>query len=143
MRKRSRAATVVVVGLVLLAHLSHAAFAGFNDRTQSASMSISTASLAPATGVAASKTCVLLVPAVTVSWTATTSGFAAGYRVYRRPTSGGSFTLLGTASGASTTSYTDSTVVGGSSYVYVLHAYYASWTAPSNEASVSVPLVCV
>lgn len=142
MRKRSRVATVVLVALVLVSHLSHAAFAGFIDRTDSPSMSVSTASLAAPTGLAAATGCVLLAPNVTLTWTATSSTYASGYRVYRR-TATGSFAQIGTATGASATSYADSTVVGGQSYVYVIHAYYENWTAGSNETSVSVPLVCV
>lgn len=142
MRSGRRAATVAVVTLALSGQLSQVAFASFVGRAEPASMSVSTATLAPPTGLAAANGCVLLLPAVELTWTASTSTFTAGYQVYRRLASETGFSLLGSVTGRTTTSYTDSTVVGGDSYVYVVHAVYESWSAPSAEASITVPSVC-
>lgn len=141
--RRRRLATVVLAALVLVAHLTNAASAGWSARTSPASLPVSTASLAPPSGLAAANRCLLTVPSVALSWTATPSSFASGYRVYRRLSTDAAFSLRATVSGRSTTSYSDSTVVGGSSYVYVVHAYYAGWSATTGSVSITVPLLCL
>lgn len=142
MTRSARAATVAAAVVVLLVALSPGALAGWTARTDPAALPVSTATLAPPTGLAAANGCLLTVPSVPLSWTATTSSFATGYRVLRRTSTEATFTQLASVTGRSTTSYTDSTVVGGTTYVYAVQAVYAGWTAPSGEVSISVPLVC-
>lgn len=141
MRSRRRAGTVVVAALLLSATLSQAALAGFTDPT-AASMPVSTAALSAPTNPSAVASCVLLAPRVTVSWTASTSSFASGYQIYRRPAVGGSLALVGSVSGVSSTSYDDTTVVLGGAYVYVVDAVFQNWSASTAEVAVTVPLVC-
>ncbi len=76
---------------------------------------------------------------VTLSWTASTSTVV-GYNVYRGSTSGGPYTLV-TGSPVAGTSYTDSTVLAGQTYFYVVTAVDASGNESvySNEVSAVVP----
>jgi len=55
---------------------------------------------------------------VLLNWTASTSSGVVGYNVYRGATSGGPYTLL--SSPGNVTSYTDTTVVAGQAYFYVV-----------------------
>jgi fibronectin type 3 domain-containing protein len=72
---------------------------------------------------------------VSLSWTASTG--AASYTVKRSGTAGGPYTVVGSA--VTATSFTDTTVVNGSTYYYVVTASNANGeSAKSNEAAVSV-----
>jgi fibronectin type 3 domain-containing protein len=69
---------------------------------------------------------------VSLSWTA--SSGASSYNVYRSTTSGGPYTRI--ATGITTTSYTDTTVVNGTTYYYVVTAVNANGESGfSNQAS--------
>jgi len=57
----------------------------------------------------------------TLVWTASASGTVSGYNVYRATTAGGPYTKLNTATVAATT-FTDTTVVHGTTYYYVVTA---------------------
>lgn len=142
MPSRRRLGATAVVAVLLSARLSQAALAGFTDQT-AASISVSTAALSAPTNPSAVASCVLLTPRVTVSWTASTSNFASGYQIYRRLSAGGSFALVGSVSGVSSTSYVDTTVLLGGEHVYVVHVVRENWSAASAQAPVTVPLVCV
>ena len=61
------------------------------------------------------------VSGVTVTW-GTVSG-ASGYYVYRRTSSNESWVLVGTVSGGSIVSYTDTNVTSGTTYYYAVSAY--------------------
>jgi hypothetical protein len=76
---------------------------------------------------------------VSLSWTASTS-VVSGYNVYRSTTSGTGYTKL-TASLVSVVSYTDSTVVNGTTYYYVTTAVDGSGneSTHSNEAVAVIP----
>jgi Abnormal spindle-like microcephaly-assoc'd, ASPM-SPD-2-Hydin/Protein of unknown function (DUF1573) len=76
---------------------------------------------------------------VSLSWTASTS-VVSGYNVYRSTTSGTGYTKL-TASLVSVVSYTDSTVVNGTTYYYVTAAVDSSGNEStySNEAVAVIP----
>ncbi len=69
---------------------------------------------------------------VSLSWTASTSGTAAGYNVYRASAIDGPFTKL-TATPITGTTYTDTTAQSGSTYYYAATAVDAS----SNESAYS------
>ena len=77
---------------------------------------------------------------VALSWAASTSSGVIGYNVYRSATSGGPYTKLNGSPGA-LTSYTDSTVLAGQTYYYVVTAVDASSneSAHSNQAQAVVP----
>ena len=76
---------------------------------------------------------------VNLSWNPSTSG-AVGYNVYRGNTSGGPYTEINPTLDSSTT-YTDSTVLGGKTYYYVSTALDASSVESgfSNEVKATIP----
>ena len=82
---------------------------------------------------------------VTVTWTATSSTFADGYEVFRSSTSGGPYSLVGTVSGRTTTSFTDTGVTFLTTYHYVVRATRNLWRSiDSAQASFTTPTpVCV
>ena len=111
-----------------------AAAAAFKSSTGGVSHSISTGSLAAPTGLTAS--CVPASSNVTLTWTATTSMIASGYRILRGTTSGGPYSQIATVSGRTTTTYTDTIAVLATQY-YVVEATRNNWTSPnSNQAGV-------
>jgi fibronectin type 3 domain-containing protein len=76
---------------------------------------------------------------VNLSWNPSTSG-AVGYNVYRGNTSGGPYAEINPTLDSSTT-YTDSTVLGGKTYYYVSTALDASSVESgfSNEVKATIP----
>jgi hypothetical protein len=79
-------------------------------------------------------------PYVSLSWNASTSQDVAGYNVYRKTSANGSFTKINSKLDSQTT-YTDSTVLGGTTYYYATTAVNSSGkeSAYSNRAQVLVP----
>lgn len=99
---------------------------------------VSTGSLGPPLNAgAAPGTCVLLVgDAIVLSWTRTTSSWADGYEVLRSTTSGGPYSLIGTAAGQATESFTDESLAFSTNYYYVVRATKEGWrSATTAEAS--------
>jgi hypothetical protein len=101
--------------------------------------SFTSATLAPATGLA--RTCSLLlgIGTVNLSWTATTSTFATGYAVYRSQ-NGGAYSLLANVGGRATTVYVDHLLLnlGTLSYRVVAVAALSQTTwASVNSAAVA------
>lgn len=99
---------------------------------------VSTGSLEPPTQPGtAPGTCVLVVgDAVVVSWTKTTSSWADGYEILRSTTSGGPYSLVGTATGQATESYSDGSVAFSTVYYYVVRATKGAWrSAATAEVS--------
>ncbi len=79
---------------------------------------------------------------VTLNWTASTSSNITGYNVYRGATAGGPYTKINPSLIASTsTSYTDTTVQGGTTYYYVATAVDNTGmeSSYSNMATAVVP----
>ena len=72
---------------------------------------------------------------VSLSWTASTSSGVTGYQISRGTASTGPFTPIATV-GGSTLSYTDTTVVSGQTYYYVV-ATVAGSSVSSNSTPVS------
>jgi len=133
MCSRGRVLVVSVVAVVIGFATSvavPAAWATFTQTT-SAAGSVSTATLAAPSALTVSGS-------ANLSWTATTSSWASGTRVFRATTSGGPYTQIAQISGLATTTYTDSP--GSGTFYYVVEAYYnansANWTSVnSNEAN--------
>ena len=126
-----RGAGKLLIGSALIALVGSGgvALASFTGAT-SAAMTVSTASLAAPTSLSVSGSAIL-------TWTATTSAFASGTRVYRATVSGGPFSQIAQIAGLATATYTDSP--GAGVFYYVVAAYYsgnaANWTsANSNQA---------
>ena len=129
-------ATPRAIPLTLLAAalLAAPATAAFQSSTGAVSQTIATGSLAAPTGLTA--TCVAASSNVTLSWTATTSTIASGYRILRGTTSGGPYSQIATVSGRTTTTYTDTITVLTTRY-WVVEATRNNWTSTnSNQAGV-------
>jgi hypothetical protein len=79
-------------------------------------------------------------PYVTLSWTASSSPKVSGYNVYRKTTPSGTYSKINSKLDG-TTSYTDSTVKGGTTYYYATTAVNSSGkeSGYSNRAQVAVP----
>ena len=136
------AAAVVAAGL-----MAGSGLAAFAPTPVSGSNNISSASMAAPTGLSAARgACVVLTSTqVNLSWTATSSTFADGYRILRSGTSGGPYTAIATVSGQSTTTYSDTTVAFSTTYYYVVEATRNLWrSATSSQASVTTQTIaCV
>ena len=106
--------------------------AGSATVTSNATNSPATISLT-GTGIAA------LVHSAVLGWTASTSTVS-GYNVYRGTVSGGPYTKINSAP-ATTTTNTDSTVLSGLTYFYVVTAVDSTnvESAYSNEVSATIP----
>jgi hypothetical protein len=70
---------------------------------------------------------------VSLSWNASTSSGVTGYRIARGTNASGPFAVVGTVGG--NTSYTDTTVVSGTTYFYVIAAIAGS-TVGANSSPV-------
>jgi hypothetical protein len=76
---------------------------------------------------------------VTLTWTASTTSGVTAYNIYRSQTTGGPYTKL-TATAVATTTYTDSSVIAGTTYYYVATALVGSAESGySIQASATVP----
>jgi hypothetical protein len=115
------------------------ALAVFTHTATGGPLTVATATLAPAKGLAAvqvncrtNKT-----PEIEVSWTATSSTYATSYTVERATLSTGPYTAVGSVA-IGKTSYTDKSGSLGYSttYYYRVAAVYESWSATSTAASV-------
>lgn len=108
------------------------AFARFNSTQSVGSNTFSTTTLAAPTGLGATGG-----QNIVLTWTATSSTFAAGYNVLRSTTSGSGYAQVAQVTGRTTVTYTDNP--GGGLYFYVLQAYFQNWTsANSAEAHAGV-----
>lgn len=139
-------ASLLVVLVVALAVVAPTALAGWASQLDAGAQSLSSATLAAPTGVAAVRgACVTRKPVkltIVVSWTPTTSPEATGYSILRGTASGGPFTQVGTVAGIGTSSWTDATkqLAFGTTYYYVVEATVQSWTSPdSAPGSVTTP----
>lgn len=123
------------VSMVLVAEVATAAFTG----SASASATIDTAVLAPPTSPSAQDGCTTLVSLavwIDLSWTATASTWADGYRIARSTTSGGPYTVIANVAGQSTTTYRDSGLSLSTTYYYVIRSTKHSWTSvPTAQVS--------
>ncbi len=78
--------------------------------------------------------------ALTWAWLQGTGPAATGFKVKNSQTSGGPYTVLTTTTTPAVFTYTDTLVVGGQSYYYVISAYNADGeSANSVELKVPVP----
>lgn len=103
--------------------------------------------LAPPSALSASVGClaVVLLPRVTLTWTASPSTFTAGYDILRSTVSGGPYTQVGSASGGATTTFTDSASLGlNITYYYVIRGRRSNWiSAQTAQISAKTPLICL
>jgi len=78
---------------------------------------------------------------VDIAWQPSPSTNLQGYKVYRGPTSGGPYTSIAGTLAASTQQYTDSSVLSGQAYFYVITSIDINnlESAPSPEVSAQIP----
>ena len=142
MRRRGRrltgAAALGAASLTALL-LAGGALSSWSTTASGGGMTLVTATLDAPTTVQVHETCTKNVSTVeTVSWTAAASPAVAGYSIYRSGKSGGPYTLLGTVTGRTTTSYADTTATWKTAYYYVLRSTRGAWTSPASaEASIT------
>ena len=101
--------------------------------------------IAPPSGLMATSDCqvVVLLPEVSLSWTASPTASVTGY-VVLRGTSLNSLTHVGTVSGRTDTSYTDTSVSGlATTYWYEVEAVSGDSSAVSDPISVTTPSLCL
>ena len=78
---------------------------------------------------------------VALTWDASPSTNLQGYKVYRSQVSGGSYSSISSTLGASTLQFTDSSVMGGQTYFYVITSIDTNGmeSGPSPEVSAKIP----
>lgn len=127
------------VSLVLLM-LSVSTGATFTAPTTNPSNQVGTATFAAPTGVSASVQS--NGGTVRVAWTATSSTWATGHRVYRATNAGGPYSLIQQIAGRTTVTYDDMPGVG--TFFYVVRGYYdangANWTSVDSAQASAKPL---
>ncbi|HVL33391.1 MAG TPA: hypothetical protein VM600_07410 [Actinomycetota bacterium] len=136
MRNR-RAHYVVALGCMLSfawGCLATTAAYGLFSASATSATSVSSATLAaPSDLTLSSVDCVAGVSiSVKLTWTQTSSGFADGYQVLRSLTAGGPYSAIGSVSGISTLTFTDSSVSFLTPYYYVVKAKKHKWTSPNS-----------
>jgi len=127
---------VAVTAALVVLSSAQVARAAFTDA--SAAVTTYTADvLAPATNpAAAAGTCSSVTgDRIVLSWTATTSTWATGYEIARSTTAGGPYTVVGTASGAGTTTYTDAGLAFSTTYYYAIRSMRNSWRGTNATTS--------
>lgn len=142
MRRRGTALLVAapLVWASLAASPLPPASASFTSSPSGQTLTVTSGTLAAPSGLSAS--CFILTPTrVRLNWTATSSTWASGYEIARGTASGGPYTVVGTVSGQSTTTYEDIRP-NTSTYYYVVRATKFAWrSANSNQAT--TPGICL
>jgi hypothetical protein len=132
-------AILALVSAVLLM-LTMTSGATFTRPTTNPSNQVGTATLAAPTGVSA--TVQSNGGTVRIAWTATTSTWAVGHRVYRATSAGGPYTLIQQIVGRTTVTYDD--VPGTGAFFYVIRGYYntggANWESVDSAQASAKPL---
>jgi fibronectin type 3 domain-containing protein len=77
---------------------------------------------------------------VNVTWTPTVSTAADGYEILRSTSAGGPFTSIGSASGATTTAFTDTAVAFATTYYYVVQSKKNAWRSVASSSAVVTTL---
>jgi hypothetical protein len=149
-RPRDRGLTVSaprIQALVILAMVTAALLmltvstgATFTSPTTNPSNQIATAALAAPTGVSAT-----VQPngsTVRVAWTATSSTWATGHRIYRATSAGGPYSMIQQIAGRATVTHDD--VPGVGTFFYVVKGYYdasgANWASADSALATAKPL---
>jgi hypothetical protein len=134
MRARLSGARLLLVGLALAGLLGTAGgvtFAAFSAATANPSNTFSADTLQAPSGLT-----VTWNPAVNLSWSASPSTWASGYRILRATSAAGPYTQIASVSPGTTTTYVDAP--GAGTFHYRVRAYYGTTTwvsADSNTAA--------
>ena len=130
---------IALVSAVLLL-LTLTSTATFTAPTANPSNQVGTAGLAAPTGVTA--TVQSNGGTVRVAWTATSSAWASGHRVFRATSAGGPYTQIQQIAGLATVTYDD--VPGVGTFYYVVRGYYnsggANWDSIDSAQASAKPL---
>jgi hypothetical protein len=116
---------------------------------RSTTTTTTTAPLAPLvapSAVHASPSCqaLILLPKVTLTWTASPTLRVTGYRILRSTSATSGFVAIATVAGRTTSSYEDTTASGlGTKYWYEIEADASGATATSTSASATTPPLCL
>jgi hypothetical protein len=122
------AAAAVLAALAVSAPITLARFTS----TETTAATFSTATLRPPTGVVGTGGA-----SASLTWTASSSSSATGYRLLRSSTSGSGYAQVKNVTPVSATSTSDTPADGV--WYYVLETYLGNWTsAHSNEATVTI-----
>ena len=110
--------------------------------TAASALVVATAKLQPPASVTTQTTCGGSKKSdILVSWAASTSPSVSGYQV-TRATNGGAAVVIATVA-STATSYDDTTITGGNTYVYGVATTLQSWTSGTTTApAVSTPRKC-
>lgn len=140
MAARIYAVAILALVSAVMLMLTVSTGATFTAPTVNPSNQIATATLVAPTGVTA--------PVqsnggtVRVTWTATSSTWATGHRIYRSTSAGGPFTLIQQIAGRTTVTYDD--VPGVGTFFYVVRGYYdasgANWSSVDSAQASAKPL---
>src|SRR3989441_3691484 len=137
----TRLYALVVVALVsaVMLMLTLTSSATFTAPTTNPSNQLATATLAAPTGVSAS---VQNGTTAHLSWTATTSIWASGHRVFRATSAAGPYSQIQQIAGRATVTYDDLPGVG--TFFYVVRGYYdangANWASADSAQASAKPL---
>lgn len=137
---RVQALVILAIVTSALLMLTVSTGATFTSPTTNPSNQIATATLAAPTGVSAT-----VQPngsTVRIAWTATSSAWATGHRIYRATSAGGPYSLIQQIAGRATVTYDD--VPGVGTFFYVVKGYYdssgANWASPDSTMATAKPL---
>lgn len=122
---RTMIGAAMLIGLVWNAD-AQASNATFFDGEANATNALDAAILAPPTSPSAVN---ISGTRARVDWTATTSTFADGYRIYRSTTSGCCYAHVGTETPRTDTNFTDTGVSRFTTYYYVVESYRVNWSS--------------
>lgn len=120
--------------------MMEAAWGAFSDQA-SAALDVRAATLEPPTLVATSAgTCTAGVgDAIVLNWTASTTLAVTGYEILRATASAGPYSPVGTVSGRTVETYTDTPLSFATTYHYVLRSIKENWrsieTAPVSRTT--------
>ena len=131
MRRRTGGWAVTLLLPLLVLGTAQGTQARFRDSEDTAA-SFASATLQPPTNLSGTGG-----TSATLTWTPSSSGWAAGYSVLRSATSGSGYSQVGTATPVSASATTDSPAAG--TWYYVLRTTFHNWTSVrSNEATVTI-----
>lgn len=135
-------ATVLALAALTLGPVGFSS-AALSATTSNSANTLDASSLQPPTNPAAAADG--LNCRISITWTATTSTWADGYKLYRSTNAGGPFdTEHATITPQSATSHLDGGLAGNTTYYYQLRAYKGSWrSAATSTVSATTALACV
>lgn len=128
----------IAIGWSVAASVAPAPSAAYLSDQDASTVAISTGTLAPPTGLAATGG-----TSVALTWTPGVTSGTSGYEVWRGTTSGGAYGLVSTVTPGSAASGADAPATSGV-YYYVLRSILQNWrSVNSNQASATVSLGAV